>query len=64
MSLDETGRRDDLVRSLKRQREKIRRTKIHKLVRNEAVGSFRKDLKKEKALVPEEYKEDPDDCVM
>ena len=63
-SLNETSRRDDLVRSVKRKREKLRRTVISKLVKRGTVVSFGIDIKQEKALISVEYKEDPDDYVM
>ena len=62
--IDEAFRREDLVRSVKRKREKLRRTVISKLVKRETVVSFGIDIKHEKALIPVEYEEEPDDCVM
>jgi hypothetical protein len=63
-SLDGTNRRDDLVRSVKRKREKLRRTIISKLVKKTTVALFDLDIKQERVVKSVEYKEDPDDCVM
>jgi hypothetical protein len=63
-SLDGTNRRDDLVRSVKRKREKIRRTIISKLVQKTTIALHDLDIKHEKRVKSVEYKEDPDDYVM